>query len=97
PPVPPFPTRRSSDLFGRSLELGNTLGRLPPLREPLPPGLRRLGRMSRRRLAGFEGGARIDPRREVFRPEIRKGQQQIPEVPFGRSEEHTSELQSREN
>src|SRR5690606_41662628 len=75
PPVlPPFPTRRSSDLRpGGPLRLRRPGSRLPPLRCTLR-------RAIRRRRAGQQTYA--SPRLSA-RP--------------SRSEEHTSELQSREN
>src|SRR5690606_41076211 len=82
PAPPPFPTRRSSDLYGRARR---------PLHRRWPLWRRSQGNRRRRPCHRGERQSQSRPRRRGFRREGRG---------LGaadRSEEHTSELQSREN
>src|SRR5207248_11157944 len=84
PPHPPsLPTRRSSDLRLRR--------RLPPRRHVGPPERRPLG-MARTSRGG--GGLRAHPRSDEDRHDARGRRRVDPHPNEGRSEEHTSELQS---
>src|SRR5690606_41420601 len=88
PPLLPFPTRRSSDLAHQAHHLG-----------PLQAAFGQAGQVRRNASAGclgqrllpewfFHGAKRIVMAAAPHHLEVRLGQ---------RSEEHTSELQSREN
>src|SRR5690606_41230287 len=92
--TPCFPTRRSSDLRRRPDQRRNpTPTERPPQaveRRPLPSHLCHRPAGRRTHLRGGEGGHDSSPRRWP---------DPLPTLPrhLGRSEEHTSELQSREN
>src|SRR5690606_40992577 len=84
--LPSFPTRRSSDLIARRRGIGREA-------EPIQPG--RVEERARQRRQRERGGPRQQQRRGR-QPE--KGQSQhARQGDAVRSEEHTSELQSREN
>src|SRR5690606_39560235 len=74
--LPPFPTRRSSDL------------ERPPRRSQVSSGRPRRWHMPRRSAAPWEATTSCPSRGSSSSP---------PTAPRSRSEEHTSELQSREN
>src|SRR5690606_41183413 len=80
--LPSFPTRRSSDLSRPRTLLWNDSEREPAARPSRPPPRRPLPRGAADPAPRPGDGVRRSPRRRAE---------------AGRSEEHTSELQSREN
>src|SRR5690606_40132550 len=90
--LPPFPTRRSSDLQGRNL-LAGLLGRLDAERLGYFPPLLLHGQQSQGCL--LFGASGLASHGSDGRLRLRFGD--LGSADEGRSEEHTSELQSREN
>src|SRR5690606_41960051 len=84
----PFPTRRSSDLSGETVEVADAIrdasGRLRTLSAQIVPETGLSGAVH-----GFFYVALDTTEREAAAQALREGEE--------RSEEHTSELQSREN
>src|SRR5690606_39798024 len=95
--LPPFPTRRSSDLCTWRIERWRTSTPVDEYRMTLLQALKDIQDFRRGLSIAISRGHRPaqDIRRQLFAPYIRPVQASRS---FGiRSEEHTSELQSREN